>query len=223
MYSTRELEAVWARRESAPLLLLVVVGKVYNVSAGRAFYGSVGAGYEGFASGADHTRAFLTADFEHNATDDLGNLTHAQLLGVAHWAQFYEDHAVYKYAGVHVGRFYDAQGHATAARRVYEVSVAAAKVNPGALTLTLNKALTLFLTLTLILTLTLTPTPTPTPTLTLAKAERAAHAARMLAAPRCAVTPASGPGRGVWKTMSCDPPQVPRWLILNPNPNPTNP
>ena len=193
MYSTRELEAVWARRpvlhpnpnpnpkpkpnpnpsqvwarrESAPLLLLVVVGKVYNVSAGRAFYGSVGAGYEGFASGADHTRAFLTADFEHNATDDLGNLTHAQLLGVAHWAQFYEDHAVYKYAGVHVGRFYDAQGHATAARRVYEVSVAAAKVNPGALTLTLNTALTLFLTLTLILTLTLTPTPTPTLTLTL--------------------------------------------------------
>ena len=132
VYSTRELEAVWARRESAPLLLLVVVGKVYNVSAGRAFYGSVGAGYEGFASGADHTRAFLTADFEHNATDDLGNLTHAQLLGVAHWAQFYEDHAVYKYAGVHVGRFYNAQGHATAARRVYEVSVAAAKVNPGA-------------------------------------------------------------------------------------------
>ena len=79
---------------------------------------------------------------------------------------------MYKYAGVHAGRFYDAQGHATAARRLYEVSVAAAK------------------------------------------AERAAHAARMLTAPRCTVTAASGPGRGVWKTMACDPPQVPRWLIL---------
>lgn len=145
---------------------------MYDVSTGRPFYGSVGAGYEGFASGADHSRAFLTADFEHNATDDLDNLTHAQLLGVAHWAQFYEDHAKYVYAGVHQGRFFDARGGATAARRAYERSVMAAE------------------------------------------AERAAHARRMLASPRCEVAAASGPGRGVWKTMSCDPPLTPRWLIL---------
>ena len=132
MYTTDELKAVWERREADPLLLLVVVGKVYDVSSGRTFYGSEGAGYEGFASGSDNSRAFLTADFEHNATDDLDNLTHAEHLGVAHWAQFYEDHAKYTYAGVHRGRFFDYRGRTTPARRAFERNVAVAKAERAA-------------------------------------------------------------------------------------------
>ena len=127
VYSTDELRAVWERRESDPLLLLIVVGKVFDVSAGRTYYGSEGAGYEGFASGYDNSRAFLTADFEHNATDNLDGLTPPEYLGVEHWAQFYENHAKYTYAGVHRGRYFDARGRKTAARREYERNVAAAE------------------------------------------------------------------------------------------------
>ena len=46
-FTSEELQAVWERRHSSALILLVVVGKVYDVSAGRDHY--VNAEYEGFA------------------------------------------------------------------------------------------------------------------------------------------------------------------------------
>ena len=125
VYTSNELQTVWKRRQLDPLLLLVAVGKVYDVSTGRQYYAD--GSYEGFASGHDHSRAFLSADFEHNATDDLTGLTPGQILGIEHWVQFYERHATYAYVGVHEGRYYDSRGRRRAARYDYERSVVLAQ------------------------------------------------------------------------------------------------
>lgn len=104
-------------------LLLVVVGQVYDVSEGSSFYGP-GSSYEGFANGTDASRAFLTSDFENNATDDLDGLLPGECLGIEHWSNFYRDHAKYKFLGVLNGRFYDARGEPTDAHNRYRACVA---------------------------------------------------------------------------------------------------
>ena len=89
-------------------------------SKGKEFYAQGGdASYAGYASGSDNTRAFLTADFENNATDDLDNLSPGQCLGVEHWRLFYRNSTKYTFQGWHVGRFYDATGQPTSARDDY--------------------------------------------------------------------------------------------------------
>jgi hypothetical protein len=55
--------------------------------------------YEGFVNGSDASRAFLTADFANNATDDLTGLTPGQCLGVEHWMGFYRSHDTYRPVG----------------------------------------------------------------------------------------------------------------------------
>ena len=130
VYTSDELQAVWQRRQQYPLLLLVVVGKVYDVSTGREYYAD--GSYEGFASGHDHSRAFLSADFEQNATDDLAGLSGGQILGIEHWVKFYEHHATYAYLGVHEGRYYDARGRRRAARYEYERNVGFAEAERDA-------------------------------------------------------------------------------------------
>jgi hypothetical protein len=120
IFTTAYLEQI-AEKQSP--LLLVVVGEVYDVSAGREFYGRTADGgaesYTGYANGTDNTRAFLTADFENNATDDLSDLTPGQCLGVEHWRLFYVNHSKYTFQGYHVGRYYDEHAQPTAARADY--------------------------------------------------------------------------------------------------------
>ena len=99
--------------------LLIVVGQVFNVTSGTEFYG-VGQGYEGFVSGHDASRAFLTADFERNATDDLTDLTLQQCHGVNHWLNFYHNHSTYTFQGLHAGRYYDASGNSTEELREFQ-------------------------------------------------------------------------------------------------------
>lgn len=99
-----------------PPLLLVIIGEVYDVSAGRVHYDS-GTGYEGFCNGSDVSRAFLTADFEKNATDDLDDLKPGECLGISGWARFYANHSNYTFAGLMHGRFYNASGAPTDALR----------------------------------------------------------------------------------------------------------
>ena len=107
---------------SPPQLLLVIVGDVYDVSADREFY-APGGGYEGFVY-QDVSRAFLTADFENNATDDLDDLLPGQCLGIEHWQSFYRDHAKYTFVGRLHGRFYDAYGEPTEARSRFHACAA---------------------------------------------------------------------------------------------------
>ena len=107
---------------SPPQLLLVIVGDVYDVSAGREFYAS-GGGYEGFVF-QDVSRAFLTADFENNATDELDDLLPGQCLGIEHWQGFYRDHAKYSFVGRLNGRFYDAYGEPTEAHASFHACAA---------------------------------------------------------------------------------------------------
>lgn len=106
---------------NAPLLL-VVVGMVYNVSSGREFYAS-GSGYEGFANGTDASRAFLTADFDKNATDDLEGLSVGECMGIDHWLGFYANHSKYTFVGRLHGRFYDGEGNPTDAHRRFRECV----------------------------------------------------------------------------------------------------
>lgn len=108
--------------DSAPLLL-VVVGEVYDVSSGESFYGP-GSSYEGFANGTDASRAFLTSDFDNNATDDLDGLLPGECLGIEHWVNFYANHAKYTFAGLLHGRFYDEQGEPTEALDRFRACIA---------------------------------------------------------------------------------------------------
>ena len=113
VFETHTLEKI-ARRQQ-PLLLLIV-GEVFDVSSGKEFYAR-GDGkeesYAGYANGTDNTRAFLTADFENNATDDLSGLLPGECLGIEHWSKFYHNHSTYRRVGIHHGRFYDANGQPT--------------------------------------------------------------------------------------------------------------
>ena len=122
-----DLELYTAVEKQEPLLL-VIVGHVYDVSSGFEYYGrNSQAGddesYMGFANGTDNSRAFLTADFENNATDDLSDLLPGQCLGIEHWKGFYEKHEKYQFVGLHHGRYYDATGTATAEHAAYNACV----------------------------------------------------------------------------------------------------
>lgn len=90
-------------------LFVVLLGKVYDVSASPQFYGP-GSGYEGFAN-ADASRAFLTGNFEADGTSDVSGLTPHECAGLADWQRFYDDK--YEHVGWHVGRFYDDDGRVT--------------------------------------------------------------------------------------------------------------
>ena len=92
-------------------LFVVVLGKVYDVSASPSFYGA-GAPYEGFANG-DASRAFLTADFAADGTSDVSGLTPRECAGLESWQRLYDDK--YEHVGWHVGRFYDDAGEPTVA------------------------------------------------------------------------------------------------------------
>jgi hypothetical protein len=115
MFTPAALRAIVLRQEP---LLAIAVGRVYNVSAGRSFY-RAGEGYAGFANGTDNSRAFLTADFANNASDDLSGLTPNECAGVEHWANFYAEHEKYTLVGALVGRYYDADGQETDALRAF--------------------------------------------------------------------------------------------------------
>lgn len=124
IFEDDELQDVAAKQET---LLLVVVGKVYDVTSGRQYYGKINddpESYAGFASGHDYTRAFLSADFEQNATDYLLDLLPGQCLGIHSWETFYQTHENYTFAGLHRGRFYNVEGKPTSALGSYRACVA---------------------------------------------------------------------------------------------------
>ena len=87
-------------------LFLLVLGRIYDVSKGKQYYGE-GGEYSGYCQGKDNTRAFLTADFKKDASDDLSGMSPGECLGIQHWVDFYDEKdssETYPYVGLHEGR-----------------------------------------------------------------------------------------------------------------------
>uniref|UniRef100_A0A0A9YZJ6 Neuferricin n=1 Tax=Lygus hesperus TaxID=30085 RepID=A0A0A9YZJ6_LYGHE len=91
-------------------LYLSVLGKVYDVSKGRQYYGP-GESYHGFV-GKDASKAFVTGDFSTGGlSDDVDSLHTSELEGLIHWVELYEKN--YPYKGKLIGRFYKSDGTPT--------------------------------------------------------------------------------------------------------------
>lgn len=96
--------------EGSPGLYLAFLGKVFDVSKGKDYYGP-GGGYA-FFSAKDGSRAFVTGQFdEAGLTDDLAGLATSDYLGLKEWEEFYGKD--YTPVGVLQGRYYDQNGEVT--------------------------------------------------------------------------------------------------------------
>jgi len=109
--SRKELESKNGEDDSK--IWLSVIGKVYDVTAGKSFYGK-GMSYGAF-SATDCTVCFVSGIFtpEEAAkhTDELSDMI---LPGVLEWADFYRTHDSYKFVGYLVDpRYYDEEGEPT--------------------------------------------------------------------------------------------------------------
>ena len=91
---------------------LSVLGEVYDVTVGRAYYGG-DSGYAIFA-GRDASAAYATGDFSaEGVKKDVAELNARELVGVKDWKNFYADHEEYKKVGVLCCDFYDEDGNPT--------------------------------------------------------------------------------------------------------------
>ncbi|TPX34491.1 hypothetical protein SmJEL517_g02804 [Synchytrium microbalum] len=78
-------------------IYLAIVGKVYDVSAGRRHYGPDGS--YAFFAGRDAGRAYVTGCFQTHLTHDMRGLSEEQLKSLDTWQNFYRDHKEYFYVG----------------------------------------------------------------------------------------------------------------------------
>ena len=78
-------------------IYLSIMGKVYDVTAGRRHYGPEG-GYPNFA-GRDATRSFITGCFTTHLTHDLRGLTDDEIKGLDGWIDTYANSKTYFYVG----------------------------------------------------------------------------------------------------------------------------
>lgn len=91
-------------------IYLSILGKVFDVTNGRKYYGK-GESYHGFA-GKDASKAFITGDFTVSGlTDDLSDVSPNDLADLRDWLLMYEKD--YSYRGKLIGRFYDSDGEPT--------------------------------------------------------------------------------------------------------------
>jgi len=108
---------------------LSILGKVYDVTEGDAFYGFTNGSYK-FYAGRDASPCFSTGNNTPEGADEkIEEWTeNSKLIGVYEWAIFYENHEVYKFMGV-LGdsRYYDANGIETSVRRDIVSRASAAK------------------------------------------------------------------------------------------------
>lgn len=108
LFTTNELKQFSG--EGTDKIYLSILGKVFDVTKGKKYYG-LGGTYHGFA-GRDASKAFITGDFtEQGLTDDISNLTLNELGDLKEWALKYEKDYVFK--GKLIGRFYDENGKPT--------------------------------------------------------------------------------------------------------------
>lgn len=108
-------------------LWLSILGEVYDVSAGKQFYGEDGP-YRIFA-GRDGSVCFLTGIFtEEEAAKPLSVLTPSQLYGLEDWRKSYVENEKYLFVGVLEGSLYDGEGNPTEELKALQVVIAEEKV-----------------------------------------------------------------------------------------------
>ncbi|CAG0901387.1 unnamed protein product [Darwinula stevensoni] len=106
---TPEELALHDGRDERPIYL-ALLGRIYDVSAGRKHYGPGGS--YAFFTGRDGSRAFVTGDFtDAGLTDEVSGLSVQDYRGLDEWSDFYDRE--YEYIGKVVGRFYDEKGKKT--------------------------------------------------------------------------------------------------------------
>ena len=100
------------RADGSPIYL-AILGRVYDVTAGDAFYGPDAGGYSGFA-GRDGSRAFVTGEFTaEGLVEDIDDLNDQQVSDVFQWNEFYTNEDKYHYLGKVKGLYVDAEGRDT--------------------------------------------------------------------------------------------------------------
>ena len=102
-------------------LWLSILGEVYNVTAGRRYYGE-NASYHVFA-GRDGSAAFVTGNFTPEGAEVslYEALSPEELSQLETWREFYAKEDKYPFVGVLEGELYDAEGKPTdEMRRVAE-------------------------------------------------------------------------------------------------------
>ncbi|XP_035895665.1 neuferricin homolog [Anopheles stephensi] len=94
------------------LLYLVILGHVYDVTAGLKHYGP-GQSYHMFV-GHDATRSFVTGEFDEYSSElsDVSSLKETELQQLITWKEFYDK--TYRYVGKLIGRYFDSAGQPTA-------------------------------------------------------------------------------------------------------------
>ncbi|XP_055883380.1 neuferricin-like [Biomphalaria glabrata] len=96
---------------------LALAGYVFDVTKGRKHYGP-GGGYEFFA-GIDGSKAYVTGQFDKDGlTDDISELSPAEVLGLENWKAFYEKD--YKLIGKVEGAFFDKDGKELPMMQLYK-------------------------------------------------------------------------------------------------------
>lgn len=78
-------------------IYLALLGKVYDVTAGRNYYGP-GGGYSFFA-GRDATRSYITGCFQTHLTHDLRGLSEGEIKNLDQWVSMYANSEKYFYVG----------------------------------------------------------------------------------------------------------------------------
>ena len=110
-----------------PCIWLSILGRVYNVTNGKDFYGALRGGYK-FHAGRDASPCFAPGkNTLEGAEEKLEEWEVKKQLGVYDWSTLNEKHEKYVFVGVLAGsRYYDEYGNETELRRriVEECSVA---------------------------------------------------------------------------------------------------
>jgi len=108
------------REASRSRLLLVVLGEVYDVSAGADFYKE---GSYAVFIGQDSSRAFQDGNF-NRTVEDVRDLSVMDILSVEQWRGFYRKSPKYPFVGYVEGLYYDCNGKATDALQEVDAMVA---------------------------------------------------------------------------------------------------
>ncbi|KAL3785523.1 hypothetical protein ACHAWO_001468 [Cyclotella atomus] len=108
---------------------LSILGKVYDVTTGMAYYGPKSGSYR-FYAGKDASPCFSSGkNNAEGAAEALEEWEGKKLLAVLEWSEFYEKHETYKYLGLLVGsKYYDEGGNETEVRKIIMGKAEEAKV-----------------------------------------------------------------------------------------------
>eukprot|EP00794_Sanderia_malayensis_P013747 gene13747-15183_t len=120
LFTKEELAKYGALVTTTDKIYLAILGKVFDVSAGKRHYGK-GGSYS-FFTGIDGTKAFVTGDFnKEGLIDDITGLKDEQCLSLSEWQELYFKD--YTYLGKVIGNFYDENGFETPALKEFDVKL----------------------------------------------------------------------------------------------------